>query len=156
MNKKPARMQPKHGGDPLPLPPIVLPQLEGPARMRLLAAEYVKVLDQELSTVQEGVQKWSGQQLAYIRRVRAKWRMRALGEDPHYLKHGTFKRPPTADPPGMADLWQEQTRRKEELRTGVRVSSAAHRRMQRTPTVHDIVKKWKKQYKATQPKEPED
>lgn len=156
---RPARMQPKYGGEPLPLAPICLPQHLGPDGLKRMADKYVQVLDAELTVHEEGQRKWSGSQRQYLRQQRAKWRMRALGEDAHYLKHGTFIRPMASEPPGESDLWQEQIRRREEERTGIKVSSAAHRRKWmpgKGKHVNAIVKKWQKQYGTKDVDLPED
>lgn len=150
-------MQPAYGGEPLPLSPIVLPLIEGISGCIRRAEEYVKVLDKELAANVE-TPKWNGQQARYIRQLRAKWMVRALGKDAHYLKHGTFRRPFNADPPGWADWWQEQARRKEETRTGQRVSTAAHRRKWmtgRSAHINEIVKRLQKKY-GTKPQKPKD
>ena len=156
---RPARMQPAYGGEPLPLAPIVLPKLEGVARMAKIATEYVAVLDKELAVDEDGIKKWNGSQRQYIRILRAKWFCRAMGQDAHYLKHGTFRRPFNAEPPGMSDLWQEQTRRREEEKTGVKVSTAeAKRKLQvgKGQHIEAIVKEMQKKYGTGTVKPPED
>lgn len=152
MKQVPARMQPKHGGQPLPWPPILIPAIDGLQRMHLEAAKYANVLQSELDLE---VPKWSGSQRQYIRREVAKWTMRAQGHDAHFEKHGTCLRPMNSEPPGWAEWHQARLRRKEEARTGIRVSAARQRRMQRMPTVQDVVKRLQKLH-GTKKQEQED
>lgn len=143
------RMQPKHGGDPCPLPPICYPRWDGTAGMQKKAAEYVKVLEAELAIDEEGKRKWSGSQRQYLRRTKAVWRLRALGEDAHFNKHGNFIRPFNAEPPGNGDLIQAELRRKELLKTGEYVSSIAHKQKRlvgHSVHVNRIVRRWAKQH----------
>lgn len=134
-------MYPEFGGPPLDRPPIAAPYLGNLVRA---AKEYRAYLDKELEPDTDKP-KWSGSQRQYLRRLRAKWRVRELGEDAHYQKHGTFRRPMNADPPGPAEFIQETWRRRHEDYTGERVSAAAQRRKERMPTIHDIVKRIQRQ-----------
>lgn len=118
--QRPARLHPKYGGEPLPRPPIIMPYMP----MQAMAKEYVAILRKELDCEE---QKWSGAQKALIKRKWADWTLKAEGKDPHFNKHGTNRRPFNADPPGVAEWYQEVLRRREEDRTGVRVSSIARK-----------------------------
>lgn len=122
--KTPGRLYPEHGGEPLPRPPVV-----APSYMPHLyeAKRYVKVLQQELDAEIDNQPKWRGKHRAYLKRLFALWLMRADGKDGHYNKHGTFRRPFNADPPGVSDVVAEEWKRREEERGG-KVSNRAHKK----------------------------
>ena len=131
---RPARMHPVHGGEPLRRPPIVghIHDKEYEAR------KYMEYLAEELADDEHP--KWSGSQRAYLKRQHALWLTRTMGLDAHYVKHGTFRRPFNAEPPGMAEIIQEEWRRREEDRTGVKVSAAAERRRWKISAPHQLKK----------------
>lgn len=148
-------MHPKHGGDPLPWPPIVLPQWSATIRYRM-AAEYVKVLEGELAAGMDGDKpKWSGSQRQYLRTRREKWITRSMGKDPHYEKYGTFVKPWGTEQPTYMDIVVEETRRREKER-GTFISNRAHKRKQilsRSAWIHAKCREWKKKSGAKNPEE---
>lgn len=155
---KPQRMMPEGGGEPVPWPPIVLPQM-GPDFLHRVAKDYVRVLDKELAAeYEDGTLKWGNWKRGRIREARAKWFQRGEGQDPHYEKFGTFRRCWGSELPTFRDVIIEERRRKEK-ELGKWESNAEHWRrhhMTRSLRVQLICKGWAKKYKSKQPKPPED
>jgi hypothetical protein len=105
---------PKHGGDPVPLPPIVLGQNMGVSLCTKMAKDYVKVLEAYRDAESEhGYSGLSRSQKQYFTSLLRKWQVRAAGLDSQYLKFGTFPRHPSSQSyPTHADIVIELYRRR--------------------------------------------
>lgn len=99
-------MTPDRGGKPLPPAPVCL---AGEVRK---AKAYVATIDDALG--QEG---WAPGQRAYLKQLRAKWVVRALGMDDYFMRRGNIPGSASSPPPTHHDLvmqrWRLDAQRKD-------------------------------------------